>query len=136
MFNLKKESPIPPRSKEPSVRGLLEQKNMKINIWQIKIPSNYEKVEEIKELIGNSRVKAYSIDLSDNSVIEGQGWIASNESYNYHNNYDDSKDCMWFNEKQQWFTLNLERVLNIQKENNKVIIERLEPIINLAKSNI
>lgn len=109
---------------------------MKIDIWQTKIPSNYENVEEIKKLIGNSRVKAYSINRKDNSIVEGEGWIASNESYNYHNNYDDSKDCMWFNRKQQWFTLNYERVLEVQKENNKIILEILEPIVNKAKENI
>ena len=107
---------------------------MKIDIL-LYIPSNYENVEGFKKLIGDSKVKAYSINKEDNSIIEGLGWIASNGSYNYHNNYDDSEDCMWFNEEQQWFTLNYETVLNIQKENNRKIIEVLEPIINRAKEN-
>ena len=42
---------------------------------------------------------------------------------------------MYFNNSQQWFTLNYERVLEVQKENNKIIIEKLEHIINKAKEN-
>lgn len=115
---------------------------MKIDIWFIKTPSKYDSIKDIKNLIGNSKVKAYSIDLKDNSIVEGEGWVASNESYNYYNNYDDSEDCMWFSKKpnsvgnQQWFTLNYEKVLEVQKENNKKIIEVLEPIINKAKENV
>lgn len=108
---------------------------MKINVDYLKTPSKYENIEELKKLIGVSKVKAYSINLKDNSIVEGDGWVASNESYNYHNNYDDSEDCMWFNKEQQWFTLNYEKVLEVQKENNKKIIEVLEPIINKAKEN-
>lgn len=108
---------------------------MKIDIWYIKVPSNYENIEELSKLIGKSKVKSYSIDLTNNEIVEGEGWIANNDSYNYHNNYDDSEDCMWFNNKQQWFTLNYERVLEIQKENNIKIIEILEPILNKAKEN-
>ena len=116
--------------------------NMTLDICYIKTPFKYENIEVIKNLIGSSKVKAYSIDLKDNSIIEGLGWIASDESYNYHNNYDTSKDCMWFTDRPksfgeiQWFTLNYERVLEIQKENNKIILEVLEPIINKAKENI
>jgi len=114
---------------------------MKVEINYLKRPSNYEGIEELKKLIGKSKVRAFSIDLDTNDIVEGWGWIASNESYNYHNNYDDSEDCMWFNVKetgfgnQQWFTLNYERVLEIQKENNVKIIEVLEPIVRKAKGN-
>jgi hypothetical protein len=109
---------------------------MKIDIWKVNIPSHYENMDELKNLIGNSKVKAYSINLKDNSIVAGEGWIASNESYNYHNNYDDSEDCMWFDGEQQWFTLNYERVLEVQRENNKIILDVLEPIVNKAKENI
>ena len=115
---------------------------MKINVDYLKTPSSYENIEELKKIIGKSKVKAYSIDSKDNSIIEGIGWIDSDGNYNYHNNYDDSEDCMWFSKKsnsigsQQWFTLNYDRVLEIQKENNKKIIEALEPIINKAKENV
>ena len=108
---------------------------MKIKIWDIDTPSKYENVEEIKKFIGSSKVKAYSINEDDNSIVEGLGYIDSDESYNYHNNYDDSKDCLFFEGKQKWFTLNYEAVLSIQKENNIKIIEVLEPIINKAKEN-
>lgn len=109
---------------------------MKIDIWNVSIPSSYENVEELKKLIGSSKVKAYSINTRDNSIIEGEGWIASNESYNYHNNYDDSEDVMWFTNSKQWFTLNYEKVLEVQKENNEIILEVLEPIVNKAKENL
>jgi len=108
---------------------------MEIKIWDVSIPSIYENIEEIKKVIGNSKIKAYSINTKDNSIIEGEGKIANNESYNYHNNYDNSQDCMWFNGQQQWFTLNHERVLEVQKENNKSILKILEPIIDKAKEN-
>lgn len=115
---------------------------MEIRIWKVSVPSNYENIEELSNLIGKSRIKAYSIDKNDNSIVEGEGWIASNESYNYHNNYDDSKDCMYFTKRpdglgvEQWFTLNYGRVLEVQRENNKIILEVLEPIVNLAKENL
>lgn len=114
---------------------------MKVSIDYLRKPSNYEGVEELKKLIGKSKVKAFSIDLDTNDVVEGWGWIASDESYNYHNNYDDSKDCMWFTVKESgfgkkwWFTLNYDRVLEIQKENNLKIVEVLEPVLNKAKEN-
>lgn len=111
---------------------------MKIEIY-IKTPSKYEGVKELKSLIGNTKTKAFSLD-DDNNILEGEGYIDSNDSYNYHNNYDDSEDCMWFKSKyinkQQWFTLNYDRVLEVQKENNKKIIKVLEPIINRVKENI
>jgi hypothetical protein len=104
---------------------------MKIQIY-LDIPSEYENIEELKKLIGTSKVKAYSLDLDNNSIVEGEGWIESNGSYNYHNNYDDSEDCMYFEGKQQWFSLNYERVVEIQKENSKKILKTLQPIIDKA----
>lgn len=106
---------------------------MKIEIWNLKIPSKYENIIELKNLIGESNVNAFSIDLDTNDIVEGKGCIKSNESYNYHNNYDNSEDCMWFNNKQQWFTLNHDRAVVIQKENARIIIEKLKPILDKAE---
>jgi hypothetical protein len=36
---------------------------------------------------------------------------------------------MWFEGHQQWFTLNYNRVIEVQKENAKIIIESLKPIL-------
>ncbi len=109
---------------------------MKIDIWKLRIPSYYKGLEDLQKVIGKSSVKAYSIDEQNNEIVEGHGSIKSNESYNYHNNYDNSKDCMWFNSEQKWFTLNYEEVLEVQRLNNIIIKDTLEPILEKVKQNI
>lgn len=108
---------------------------MKIDIWYVNIPSKYENIETLKEIIGNSKVKTYSLD-ENNIIVEGEGWLANNDSYNYHNNYDDSEDCMWFNGEQKWFTMKYTRVLEVQKENNHKILKVLNPIVERAMENV
>ena len=56
---------------------------MKIEIYT-NIPSKYEGIEELKKLLGKGKVKAYSIDLRDNSIVEGNGYIDNDNMYNYH----------------------------------------------------
>ena len=60
MFNLKKESPIPPRSKEPSARGLLGQINMKTTI---NIEGKEFTIEQLKELINKNEDKLEAVEL-------------------------------------------------------------------------
>jgi hypothetical protein len=108
---------------------------MKIEIY-LDSPSHYENVEEIERLIGSTKVKAYSLDLENNDIVEGLGWVASNDSYNYHNNYDDSQNVLWFEGEQRWFTLNYDRALQIQKDNSVKILEKLQPIINIETAKL
>lgn len=108
---------------------------MKIEICYLKFPSSYEGVKELKNFIGSSSVKAFSLD-ENNELIEGEGYIASDDLYNYHNNYDSSDDCMWFNKKKQWFYQDIAKVKDIQRMNNKIILEKLQPFIDKANENL
>lgn len=108
---------------------------MKIDIWYLKFPSNYEGVEELKKFIGSTAVKAYSLD-ENNVIIEGLGWIGNDDSYNYHNNYDDSEDCLFFEGKKKWFSQDVEKVKEVQIKNNKIILETLNPYIDRAVENL
>lgn len=100
---------------------------MEIKIY-LEIPSKYERVNDIKTLIGSSKVDAFSLDKKG-KIIEGKGWVASDESYNYHNNYDDSKDVLFFNGKQQWFTCSRERIEEVYNINKNIIVKRLNEIL-------
>lgn len=103
------------------------------------MPSNYDGVDEIKKVIGNSYVQAYSLN-DELEIIEGQGRIKSDNRWNYHCNYDDSEDCMFFkiegrSEKEQYFTTSLEEIKKIQQENikayRKVLQDEIKRIDNL-----
>ena len=57
--------------------------------------------------------------------------IANDGSWNYHNNYDDSEDVLYVIENKtrtkQWFSLNKDEVIEVQKENIlkwKLILEQ------------
>lgn len=106
---------------------------MKIEIY-LRIPSHYEDVEKIKSVIGESIVDGFS--LSENGeILKGKCKIASNESYNYHNNYDDSEDVLYFNNKKQWFTLSENRIKEVYEENRKIILDKLQTVIDKFSTN-
>jgi len=73
----------------------------------------------------NVEYPAFTID-SNLNVIECVGIIKKNGSYNYHNNYDDSSNELYclvgneFNnvrsEYNQWFSLNKNEVIELQKK--------------------
>jgi hypothetical protein len=69
-------------------------------------------------------------------VVECKGLIENNGSWNYHNNYDDSENELYViinNQKiKQWFSLNKEDVLKIQKEN----IEKWEAVLKEEISRV
>lgn len=109
---------------------------MKIDIWKVTMPHESAGVEEMKSTIGSLKVDAYSYDKNTGEIVEGTGWVASDNSYNYHNNYDNSKDCLWFNNKQQWFTLDYAEVLEVQRSNNRIILEHLDPILDRIRENL
>ena len=102
------------------------------------IATNYLKFLNRKE-----KYTAFSVD--DYAVIEGKGYIDSNESWNYHNNYDDSEDTLHFTwnnghcnmNSQKWWTLSKTEA---EKECNKQIEEEIkgyqEKIDNLKKKII
>ena len=107
---------------------------MEINL-RVESPSKYERVEKLKEFIGDEEVKAYS--LNDKlEIVEGWGKIASDGMYNYHKNEDCSKDVMFFAEERspngkglftkKFFTLSFKEIKEIQKKNKELWMEDLE----------
>ena len=69
---------------------------MKIEI-SLKLPYvTEEEVTKVQNVIGDSKVIAYSIDKDTFELKSDECCIKSNGSWNYHNNYDDSKDTMYF----------------------------------------
>jgi len=105
---------------------------MKIEV-DLKLPSKYDK-EDLKNYLAvfsRTPVKAYTLN-DDFEIVEGMGKIASDDSYNYHNNYDDSEDVMYFNTEQKYWTPSLEKIKEIQKEN----IERAIPIIEEKRQKL
>ena len=69
MFNLKKESPIPPRSKEPSVWGLLGQNYMKDQI-QTLIQEHKERLVELSLFLNDiSAIKNKNVSIEEQRLI-------------------------------------------------------------------
>ena len=81
----------------------------------------------------NEKVKAYSINEDTLEIVEGEGYIASDESYNYHNNYDDSENTLWFEHKYwnredwngTWWTPSFAKAKEEQKRLLKEAIDQL-----------
>lgn len=98
------------------------------NSYYLKLPhsSDEKEIAKMKGLIGTSSVDAFSIDTEIYKIIKGKGSIKNNGSYNYHNNYDDSEDEMFFDNKTQWFTLNEDRVKEVFNQNAAIIRKMLE----------
>ncbi len=98
------------------------------NEYALKIPHSWdeEEISKMKELIGKSKVDAYSIDRKTYKIIKGIGSIQNNGNYNYHNNYDSSKDEMFFGNTTQWFTLNEDRAKEVFNQNAVIIREMLQ----------
>lgn len=96
--------------------------------------------KEYMPILGRSRTKAYSLD-KDFNIVEGEGWIASNESYNYHNNYDTSEDTLWFETEksykaQKWWTPSLQKVKELQQSELLKAIVDAETFLKEINSKI
>lgn len=94
-----------------------------------------EVYENIFEL--NVHYKAFSID-EDFNIIEGIGIIRNNKSWNYHNNYDNSYNDLYFLyknvERQQWWAIDLKEVNAVlQQEISRVKSILLQKIKDLDK---
>ncbi len=85
----------------------------------------------------NTDYTAYSID-DDYNVIAGIGTIKNNGSYNYHNNYDDSEDTLFFTyvteykhsiSSQKWWTLNKAQAEELCLKEKAKFIELLNKTI-------
>ena len=92
--------------------------------YNIDIPSHYGQIvkDYLKVLTLNKEYDVYS--LNDNlEIIRCKGIIKNNESWNYHNNYDDSENELYiiYNKHiiKKWFSLNREDVEEIQQKNIK-----------------
>ena len=68
----------------------------------------------------NEQYDAYTLDESFN-IVKVKGSIENNESYNYHNNYDDSRDSLYFriDEKasrlNKYWTVSYKEIKELQK---------------------
>ncbi len=91
----------------------------------------------LKKYLQNTEYDAYAIG-EDFEIIKGRGKIASNNAYNYHNNYDDSELTVWFREvdgefsrqwqMNVWWTDSLEEIKAIHKKVVSEAISRLDKI--------
>ena len=81
----------------------------------------------------NKEYPAYTIN-DGFEIVECFGIVESDNSWNYHNNYDDSEDILSciFRDKisegkiNKWFTLNKDEVIKIQKENLEIWMKILQ----------
>ena len=106
------------------------------------LPSIYKNIDILKKTNGKQEVHAYSLD-EDLNILEGWGKISSNNSWDYHNNYNDSEDVMWFsyeeylngNKKysEKFFTTNLDEIKIIQKDLKDKWIKLLESEIERVR---
>lgn len=108
-----------------------------------KIVEDYKRIFEIEEKYVKTEKKydAYSID--DNlEIIKGVGVIKSNGMWNYHNNYDDSEDELYFIPSRypryynKWWTPSLEEAKKIQKKLIKKNLSAHEKIVKKLKSKL
>ena len=90
--------------------------------YSIKLPSTSGQIvsDYLKVLKENEGYPAWTL-ANDLSLLSCTGIIKNNDSYNYHNNYDDSENELFvisghMHEK-RWFSLNKEEVIKVQKEN-------------------
>ncbi len=104
---------------------------IKIESYKTSIPfSTDEKyLLPLKEVIGSSVVDAYSLD-DEYKIVKGKGCIKYNDSYDYHRNLDKSKEAMFFNRKEQWFTLSEDKIKEIYNQNAEYIREAITAKLN------
>lgn len=96
--------------------------------------------EYLKVLRRHEKYPAFTVD-EDFNVVKGVGCIKSNGSFNYHNNYDDSEDTLWFNqtkesycEKEGWWTLSEVEANERRNELVKKKIKQLQRRIDSLKT--
>jgi hypothetical protein len=108
-----------------------------------KIVDEYNKIKH-SIYLESDYVQAYSIDRNLD-IIEGRGTIRSNGSWNYHNNYDDSEDVLYFRPdiwspgvkiredagyQESWWTTSYEEVRKIQK---RLVSDNLAKYVDIVK---
>lgn len=95
----------------------------------------------VEKYLGHLKEKekynAYSIS-DDYELIFGKGYIDSNNSWNYHNNYDDSENTLWFEwtnkhktllKQEKWWTLS-------ESEAKEELNKRVEDQIKIWETQI
>ncbi len=100
--------------------------------FRVKLPCHFGEIVDdyLKVMSKKKAYKGYTV--SDNlEVVECLGVIDSNGSWNYHNNYDDSKLELAIitsvnSTRSKWFTLDRKEAEKVQQEN----IERYTEILN------
>ena len=99
--------------------------NIKLPYITKELVDSYKKVLEV-----GKEYNVYTLD-DDINIIECKGFIKSDGSWNYHNNYDDSQDTLFIlnrfnNQERKWFTLNHSEIEKIRDENREEYIKVLE----------
>lgn len=91
-----------------------------------------EAIEYLKIFKENEEYDAFSLDDNFN-IIKGKGIIKNNNSYNYHNNYDDSENELYFTytkhykvEKKQQWTISEKEIKEICKREKDRVIQILK----------
>ncbi len=103
----------------------------------ISTPSTYGQIVEdyLKVLKVDVEYPAFSLN-NKLEIIECKGVISNNGSWNYHNNYNDSQNELYIIIEKtkfcQWFSLNKEDVVKVQKEN----IEKWKAILSNELSRL
>ncbi len=84
----------------------------------LKTPPTYGDIVDnyLKVLEENKEYDAWTINEAF-EIIECKGSIRNNESWNHHNNYDNSENELYVGSKTKWFTLNKSEAIKIQSEN-------------------
>lgn len=101
---------------------------------KLKIPYYYDE-QQIKKYKPDRKYEdSYSL-TDENCIVKGVGVVKNDKKWNYHNNYDDSKYCMYFDNCKKWFTTDLREIIRLQQENQelwtKVLKSELKRVKNL-----
>ena len=104
---------------------------IKVECYKTSIPFSTEEkyLLPLKEVIGSSVVDAFSLD-DDYKIVKGKGCIKYNDSYDYHRNLDKSEEAMFFNGKEQWFTLSEDKIKEVYNQNAELIRNTLNEKLN------
>lgn len=99
-----------------------------------KLPWAFRELPKLyRQVIGMNQWKPAWTLSGDLELVECEGSVGMHESWNYHNNYDDSEPvlCVRYHghpegHVEKWFTLNKEEAVALQKSLAKEYLEVLE----------
>lgn len=100
---------------------------------KLELPYHYGEVVEERLKVLELKKKYNGFTLNEKiEIIQCECSIENDQSWNFHNNYDDSKNVLIAGRKSKWWTLNEQEIKKIQKVNlDKVILSLSEEIDRL-----